>query len=249
MFLDKEEQARVDVWKYAFGYIDNRVVKSAIELEIPDILANHGCPISLSDLSSALACPPESLRRIMRFLIHQGIFKKAETPNDGVYYAATPLSHLMTRSNLGPFMLLQATPPGPDGGVSPEGLKAGKFPDFPAVDDEYTKLLREALACQAKVATTALIDHYPEGLKGIGSLVEVGDHCRGGSAVSLLVKAFPWVRGLSFDLPETVGKGPTRLDDLPKADAVLLMVRKIIQDWSNNLKILVIEIIHLILIF
>ncbi|KAL7081305.1 hypothetical protein ACP275_14G031300 [Erythranthe tilingii] len=83
-FDDKEARARAQVWNYAFGYINPRVVKTAVELEIPDIVEKHGGPISLPELSSAVGVPTESLHRIMRFLIFNGIFKKAPPPHGEV---------------------------------------------------------------------------------------------------------------------------------------------------------------------
>ena len=55
------------------------VVKCAIDLGIADAIERHGRPITLSDLSSTLGCAPSPLYRILRFLMHRGIFKEKLT--------------------------------------------------------------------------------------------------------------------------------------------------------------------------
>ncbi|KAI3459580.1 hypothetical protein Pfo_016243 [Paulownia fortunei] len=255
MVLDEEAKARAEVWKYAFGFINTCVVKCAIEVEIPDILEKHGAPISLHQLSSAVGVPPETLFRIMRFLVYNGIFKKTEPPqskaSDGdesssVYYAQTPLSRLFTRDNLGPFTLLQGTPQGPSGGITAEALRIGKRPDLKSDKHTWTdpiygkRVFTDAMACHARLTASAIINNYPEAFEGIGSLVDVGG--RQGMALSMLVKAFPWVRGISFDLPEIVAKAPpldgiefvggSMFESIPEANAVMLMW--VLHDWGDK---------------
>ncbi|KAK4424715.1 3'-hydroxy-N-methyl-(S)-coclaurine 4'-O-methyltransferase 2 [Sesamum alatum] len=243
--MDEEAQARVDVWKYAYGFDTMRVVKCMIELRLPDVLENHGRPMTLSELSSAVGCPETSLHRILRFLTHIGIFKKLASSTEdpaSVLYAQTPLSRLLTRENMGPFMLVQAGPPGQQFGLSADDLRAGKGSGREAapseniiwtqeIDDAYDKMFQEFLASHARASTKAIIDYCPEAFEGIGRLVDVGGH--EGTAVGMLVKAFPSLKGINFDRPEVVSAAPTvdgvehvggdMFQSVPKADAVMLM--------------------------
>ncbi|KAI3470292.1 hypothetical protein Pfo_026955 [Paulownia fortunei] len=252
--MDEEAQARVNVWKYAFGFDVMRVVKCAIELGLPDALESHGRPMALSELSTAVGCPEISLHRIMRFLTYHGIFKKQIKGQDpgSVFYAQTSLSRLLGRDKMGPFVLVQAGPPGPQFGISAKDLRAGKGSGVEAaptedriwsleIDKAYDKLFQDFLACHAKVATSAVINYCPETFQGIGSLVDVGGH--EGTAIGMLVKAFPWIRGINFDLPDVVSGAPVldgvehaggnMFESIPKADAVMLMW--ILHDWSDEL--------------
>ncbi|KAL0349277.1 UNVERIFIED_CONTAM: 3'-hydroxy-N-methyl-(S)-coclaurine 4'-O-methyltransferase 1 [Sesamum angustifolium] len=219
--MDEEAQSRVDVWKYAYGFDTMRVVACVIELGLPDVLENHGSTMTLSQLSSAVGCPETSLYRILRFLTHNGIFKKLGSSTQdhvsSVSYAQTPLSRLLTRDNMGPFVLLQAGPPGQQFGLSAKDLKAGKGSGLEAapseniiwkweVDEAYDKLFQEFLACHARESTRAIIDYCPEPFQGIGCLVDVGGH--EGTAVGMLVKAFPWIKAINFDRPEVVSEAP-----------------------------------------
>ncbi|GFP83139.1 (rs)-norcoclaurine 6-o-methyltransferase [Phtheirospermum japonicum] len=199
-----------------------RAVKCAIELKLPEALESHGDqPVSLSELSSSIGCPEISLRRIMRFLTHQGIFKKLHittTRPGSVFYAQTPLSRLLARAR--------------DDESAMWGME---------IDENYSKLFQEFLACHAKVATSAVIESWPEIFQGIGTLVDVGGH--EGTALLNLVKAFPWIRGINLDRPEVVSEAPAldgvehvggdMFESIPKADAVMLMW--ILHDWSDEL--------------
>ncbi|KAK4406301.1 Acetylserotonin O-methyltransferase [Sesamum angolense] len=228
--MDEEAQARADVWKYAYGFCTMRVVKCVIELGLPDVLESHGSPMTLSQLSSAVGCPETSLYRILRFLTHNGIFKKLGSSTQdhvsSVSYAQTPLSRLLTRDNMGPFVLLQAGPPGQQFGLSAKDLKAGKGSGLeaacseniiwkPEVDEAYDKLFQEFLACHARDSTRAIIDYCPEAFQGIG---------------------------INFDRPDVVSEAPLidgiehvggdMFESVPKADAVMLMW--ILHDWSDS---------------
>lgn len=76
---EEEEHADINTWKYILGFSEMAVVKCAIDLGIADAIESHGRPITLSDLSSTLGCAPSPLYRIMRFLMHRGIFKEKLT--------------------------------------------------------------------------------------------------------------------------------------------------------------------------
>lgn len=244
MVMIEDEKARSDVWKFAYGLIKTRVIKCALELDIPDVLEKHGGPISLADLSSAVDCSTDSIYRIMRLLVHDGIFKRS-TDGGSIHYSQTPLSRLLTKDNLGPVVLLRGTPPGTSGGITAEALRTGKRPDLKEnidgedtwTDPEYgnhMKLFTDAMASHARAAVAAMIDFYAAGFEGITTLVDVGG--RHGMALSMIVKAFPWVRGITFDLPEIVAQAPpidgvqfvggSMFDSVPKADAIMLMVCK-----------------------
>ncbi|KAL8479457.1 hypothetical protein ACS0TY_026375 [Phlomoides rotata] len=248
--MEKEAQARVDVWKYALGFTEMRVIKCVVELGLPDVLESHGSPMTLSELSSAVGCPEGGLHRILRCLTHKGIFRKETNPvQSPVQYAQTPLSRLLTRDNMGPFVLVQAGRS--QFGLSAKDLRAGKGSGTaPAsTEDEMwsqdnvwcSKTSQQFLASHAKAATRAVIDNWPESFRGVSSLVDVGG--RGGTAVGMLVKAFPWIRGMNFDLPHVVSEAPlldgvehvggNMFEKIPQADAVMLMW--ILHDWSDEL--------------
>ncbi|XP_059647423.1 acetylserotonin O-methyltransferase-like [Cornus florida] len=259
---EEESQAQVDIWKYVFGFVDMAVVKCAIELGIADVLENHGGPMTLSELSSTLHCSPSALHRIMRFLVHRSIFKEGFNSKAGtIGYVQTPLSRLLMRhgkNSMAALVLLESSPAmlAPWHGLSScvlangsSAFEAANGEDlwgYAAANPAHSKLFDDAMACDARVAVPAIIDGCPELLDGLDSLVDVGGG--DGTALSILVKAFPWVHGINFDLPHVVSAAPNcvgvkhiggdMFESVPKADAAFLMW--VLHDWEDE------ECIHIL---
>ncbi|OMO91939.1 O-methyltransferase, family 2 [Corchorus olitorius] len=250
--------AEVDIWNYAFGFVKMAVVKCAIELGIAEAIENHGSPISLSHLSTALGCEPSRLHRIMRFLVHYQIFKEEPIfgeENSILSYAQTPLSRLLMKNgekSMAALILLESSPVmlAPWHSLSARVLASGISPfeathgkdvwRYAETNPGHSKLIDEAMACDARWAVPAVIEGCPEVFDGVESLVDVGGG--NGTALSILVKAFPSIRAINFDLPHVVDVAPKiegveyvggdMFESVPKADAAFLM--KVLHDWDDE---------------
>uniref|UniRef100_A0A5B7ANX0 Putative RS-norcoclaurine 6-O-methyltransferase n=1 Tax=Davidia involucrata TaxID=16924 RepID=A0A5B7ANX0_DAVIN len=251
---EEEAQAQVDIWKYVFGFVDMAVVKCAIELGIADVLESHEGPLTLSELSSSLGCSPSALYRIMRFLVHRQIFKENPTSQGSMGYVQTPLSRLLTRHNnsMAALVLLESSPVmlAPWHGLSARVLANGTSAfeaahgedvwSYAAADPGHSKLINDAMACDARVAVPAILNGCPEVLDGLGSLVDVGGG--DGTTLRMLVKACPWIKGTNFDLPHVVSVAPDcvgiqhvggdMFHTVPNADAAFLMW--VLHDWADD---------------
>lgn len=112
--------------------------------------------------------------------------------------------------------------------------------EYAETNPEHSKLINDAMACHARVAIRAIIDNCPEIFKGIETLVDVGGG--DGTTISLLVKTFPWIRGINFDLPHVVSVAlpchgvrhveGNMFDSIPKADAAFLMVSRANREFT-----------------
>lgn len=241
---EEAAQAQVDIWKYIFGFTEMAIVKCAIELGIADVLESHeGQAMALDELSSVLGCSPSSLYRVMRFLTHRGIFKQLSDTT----YAQTPLSRLLTRTgekSMAALVLLESSPVmlAPWHGLRERVLANGP-PAFEAAHGQdiwsyaeknsaHSKLINDAMSCDARFAVSAITDGCPQVFEGIRSLVDVGGG--DGTALRTLLKACPWIRGINFDLPHVASVAPhcdgvehvggDMFDSVPKADAAFIMV-------------------------
>ncbi|KAK9286176.1 hypothetical protein L1049_014559 [Liquidambar formosana] len=251
----EEAQAEIDIWKYIFGFVEMAVVKCAIELGIADAIESHGNPMTLSELSSALGCEPSPLYRIMRFLVHRRIFKEEPTCQGSVCYVQTPISRRLMRrgeKSMAAFVSFASSPAVLASwhrlsarvlanGTSPfEAAHGEDIWSYAAENPSDNKLLNEAMACDARVTVAALINGCPEVLQGVSTLVDVGGGT--GTALRMLVKACPWIRGINFDLPHVVSValesdgvdnvGGNMFDCVPKADAVFL--KWVLHDWGDD---------------
>ncbi|KAK4405381.1 Acetylserotonin O-methyltransferase [Sesamum angolense] len=253
--VDEAAQAQVDIWNYVFGFTPMAVVKCAIELQIAEVLESHGGAITLSELSAALGCSSLPLNRIMRYLMHRGIFKQElTTPESEICYVQTPLSRLLIRNgenSMADFILLESSPVmlAPwhrlrsaltSGASSFEAAHGEDVWEYAAANPSHSKLIDDAMACHARLAMSAIINQYPEAFKGISSLVDVGGG--NGTALRVLVKACPWIRGMNFDLAHVVSVAPKydgiehvsgdMFEIVPNADAAFLM--SVLHDWGDD---------------
>ncbi|KAJ9550386.1 hypothetical protein OSB04_014431 [Centaurea solstitialis] len=252
----EEETAQEEIWKYIFGFTPTAVVKCAIELGIPDILENHETPMTLAELTSKLGCNESSLYRIMRFLIHYKIFQEKPISETSVGYTLTPLSRLLTRrgeNSMADMVLLQSSPfmlaPWHKLSAWVLGNKVLPFEaahdgkdiwGFTAANPDQSKLFDDGMACDARVAVATVVEGCPEVFKGLKTMVDVGGG--DGTALRTIVKAFPWIKGINYDLPHVVSMAPAcpgvehvggnMFDYVPKADAAYLM--KVPHDWRDE---------------
>ncbi|TQE04547.1 hypothetical protein C1H46_009854 [Malus baccata] len=69
--------AQAHVWNHMFQFINSMSLKCAVQLGIPDVIHNHGQPISLSELVARLNVHPSKahfISRLMRILVHSDFF-------------------------------------------------------------------------------------------------------------------------------------------------------------------------------
>ncbi|XP_022969149.1 xanthohumol 4'-O-methyltransferase-like [Cucurbita maxima] len=251
---EEEEEAKIQIYKYIFGFAEAAVIKCAIELQIADAIESHGSPMTLSQLSSALNCSPSLLFRILRFLVHRGIFKQQTTTESPIAYSHTPLSRMLT--TMAPLLLLENSPTmvAPWHNLSAkvkadaaghsnlfEAAHGKDIWSYAAANPAFNTLFNEGLGCNARVVTLpAILGSCRDMFNGVGSLVDVGGG--NGTTLSLLVKACPWMKGINFDLPNVVNTsqeyegvqhvGGSMFDYVPKADAAFFMW--ILHAWDDE---------------
>ncbi|KAL5561267.1 hypothetical protein UlMin_031014 [Ulmus minor] len=250
----KEEEPKGDMWKLAFGFVEMAVVKCAIELGIAEAIESHGNPMTLSELSSALGCPPSLLNRVMRFLASNHIFKEIDTQGSKSYFQ-TPISRMLIRSNensIAPIIFLESNPVIQASWQNlslrvldkvPSAFEAATGKEtwsYAAENPAYNKVLNEGMACVAKLEMPAIIDGCLGVFNGIDTVVDVG----GGNGTTLrnLVKAYPWIKGINFDQPHVVSSatkcdgiehvGGDMFESVPKADAIIL--KSVLHDWGDE---------------
>ncbi|KAK3043351.1 hypothetical protein RJ639_002653 [Escallonia herrerae] len=258
-------QARI--WNHIFNFINSMCLKCAVQLGIPDIIHNHGKPMSLPDLVQALPinkAKAPCIYRLMRILIHYGFFTKQKTlenkeEEDG--YALTPASRLLLKDDpfsVTPFLLAMLDPilTDPfhfmsewfqnDCETSFEMAHGRKLWDYVAHEPRLNTFFNDAMASDARLVTTVMIKECAGVFEGLNSLVDVGGGT--GTVAKAIADAFPPMKCSVLELPHVVAdlEGSDNLEfvagdmfeAIPCADAVLL--KWIMHDWNDEecLKIL-----------
>nr|AKW47169.1 O-methyltransferase [Pueraria montana var. lobata] len=245
-----------------FAHLKPLCLKWAVELGIPDKIHNHGKPITLPELVSALEIPPSKagfMQRLMRFLAHNGIFDIHES-HGNLTYSLTPASKLLVSGTghcLSPMVWLNTDPllmskyhhlgewiRGEDPTLYETALGTsvwGLIEQKPS----YLSLFSEGMASDSQMVDLAL-KNCTSVFEGLDSIVDVGGGT--GTTARIICEAFPKLKCVVLDLPHVVANltgsnnlsflGGDMFKSIPQADAVLL--KWILHDWNdeNCIKIL-----------
>ena len=237
-------------------------LKCAIQLGIPDIIYNHGQPITLPELVSKLHIHPKKsncVHRLMRLLVHSGFFTKTKVhenqeDDEEEVYTLTPSSRLIIKdkvTSLSPFVQAMLDPVL----VSPwqflgdwfQGSEPTPFEkahgmglwDYCNQSPEYNNIFNEAMASDSRLMSLVVKD-YKSIFDGLGSLVDVGGGT--GTVAKIISEEFPHMICTVFDLPHVVANltdsqnvkyvGGDMFQSIPSADAVMFKVCDIILLFS-----------------
>ncbi|KAI9082926.1 hypothetical protein K1719_035069 [Acacia pycnantha] len=191
--------AQTHIWNHILSFINSMSLKSAIDLNIPDIIHKHGKPMPPSLLISSLQIHPSkipNIYRLMRILTHSGFFSLQKLPDvTEEAYVLTDASILLLKDNplsVTPFLLAMLDPilikPWHEvanwfqnDDPTPFNMAHGKtFWEYAGVEPKLNHFFNEAMASDARLVTSVVIDklfdlpHVVDGLQGSGNLKFVG---------------------------------------------------------------------------
>uniref|UniRef100_A0A0D3DM21 O-methyltransferase domain-containing protein n=1 Tax=Brassica oleracea var. oleracea TaxID=109376 RepID=A0A0D3DM21_BRAOL len=125
------------------------------------------------------------------------------------------------------------------------GILVKEFPgkelwSFAKDNPRHSELINEAMACEAR-RVVPLVAGACHGLfDGVAMVVDVGGGT--GDTMAILVKEFPWIKGINFDLPHVVevvqamdnvdNVGGDMFDSIPSCDAVF--IKWVLHDWGDK---------------
>ncbi|XP_007025514.2 PREDICTED: trans-resveratrol di-O-methyltransferase [Theobroma cacao] len=242
-------RAQAHLYKHIFNYIGSMSLKCAVQLGIPDIIHNHGGPITLSELVAALHIDPAKdscIYRIMRLLVHSGFFAttKVDRDQEEEAYVLTPFSKILLKDKincLSPFVVSMLGPPM----MTPwqflgdwiqgtkqrpfESANGKAFWDYMDQDPEFKNLFHDAMESDSQMMNLVVKDCKPV-FEGLSSLIDVGGGT--GTVARVISEAYPQLKCTVFDLPHVVADLPASgnlnfiggdlLQYIPPADAILL---------------------------
>ncbi|CDP19712.1 unnamed protein product [Coffea canephora] len=216
-------EAQAHVWNAMFHFKKSACVKCAVELGIPDLISNHGKPITLSDLISVLPIHPSKsahIFRLMRFLANSGFF--VENPQG---YALTSAGRLLLKDepfNVRAHIFLSC---------DPALLKPWNF-----LTDSIWKMFNENMASDNHLFVEVLMTKCKSVFEGLTTLADVGGGT--GKVARAIAQNFPNIKCTVYDLPHVVANqgGAENLEfvagdmfqSVPRANAILLKVTKAI---------------------
>lgn len=187
--------------------------------------------------------------------MNRGIFKETITDQGTMGYVQTPLSRILIKDGknslatlllfesssvmLAPWHFLSARVL--DNGTSAFVRAHGKNVwEYATENPGHSKFIDEAMACDTRSTVPAILDGCPEVFNGLSSMVDVGGG--NGTALSILIKACPWIRGINFDVPHVLSVAPKyegiehvggdMFVNVPKANATFM--KWVLHDWDDE---------------
>ncbi|KAK8992060.1 hypothetical protein V6N11_044952 [Hibiscus sabdariffa] len=194
--LNELLKAQAHVWNHIFSFINSMSLKCAVDLGIPDIIQNHGKPMTVSELVAALPTlnptKARNIYRLMRILLHSGFFEQQKlSQEDG--YVLTDASRLLFKDNpFGITPLLKVM-------LDPILTKPWEFLGPWLQNNDSTPF---GMASDARLIINVLIDKCKGSFEGLDSLVDVGGGT--GTVGKAIAHAFPHLNCTVLDLPHVV---------------------------------------------
>lgn len=218
--------AQTHIWNHIFSFINSMSLKSAIQLNIPDIIHKHGKPMTLDELANALSINHSKithLRRLMRILVHSGFFLKSGSGSgsesgsgEGGYVLAPPALLLLKDEPLTvtPFLLAMLDPIlvkpwhhvsewfTSDEPTAFEVAHGRTFWDYAGHEPRLNHFFNDAMASDAKLVMSVVMKYSKDVFEGLNSIVDVGGGT--GTVAKTIAKTFPNLQCTVFDLPHVV---------------------------------------------
>ncbi|KAJ7964118.1 O-methyltransferase [Quillaja saponaria] len=256
-------QAQAHVWYQVFNFINSMSLKCAINLGIPDIINNHGKPMTLPQLIAALPIHDNSksncVYRLMRILIHSGFFSQQkisenDTEEEGFVMtnssklllkdhplSVTPLLHFALDPILSkPWHCMSDWFKSDD--LTPFDTAYGmNFWDYAGHVPKLNRFFNDAMASDAGLTANVVIEKCKGVFKGLESLVDVGGGT--GTMAKAIAKEFPHLYCTVFDLPHVVADLESGIDNLKYVGgdmfqaippADAILLKSILHDWSDE---------------
>ncbi|XP_076937526.1 caffeic acid 3-O-methyltransferase-like [Bidens hawaiensis] len=261
--MSEKEEGLVRVNKIVGGMVLPMVVKTAIELDLFEIMAKTpGGQFSCFDLASNLPRQthetPALIERILRFLACHSVLTstvvKDEYGNSKNLYGMTTVSNDFVQMQDGTshasLLLLIYDKVFVDcwyhlkdaiieGGVPFDRIYGMHAFEYPAKDIRFNKVFNKCMYDNTRIVMKMILEKY-KGFEGVKELVDVGGGL--GANLELIVSKYPNIKGINFDLPHVIKDAPSYQGvehvggDMFQSvlKGDVIFMKWILHDWSDN---------------
>ncbi|KAH7543712.1 hypothetical protein JRO89_XS15G0004000 [Xanthoceras sorbifolium] len=224
-----DEEANLFAMQLTSASVLPMVLKSAIELDLLEIIAKAGPAAHLSPTEVASQLPttnpdaPIMLDRILRLLASYSILTcSLRTLPDG---------KVERIYGLAPVLL--------EGGIPFNKAYGMTAFDYHGTDPRFNKVFNNGMSSHSTITMKKILETY-KGFETLKSIVDVGGGT--GATANMIVSTYPSIKGINFDLPHVIEDAPSypgvehvggdMFVSVPKADAIFM--KWICHDWSDE---------------
>ncbi|XP_071725235.1 caffeic acid 3-O-methyltransferase 1 [Rutidosis leptorrhynchoides] len=259
-----DEEANLFAMQLASASVLPMVLKSAIELDLLEIMAKAGpgAFLSPSDIASHLPTTnpdaPIMLDRMLRLLASYSVLTCSlkDLPDGKVerLYGLAPVCKFLTKNEDGVsisalnlmnqdkvlmeswYYLKDAVL---EGGIPFNKAHGMTSFDYHGKDLRFNKVFNKGMSDHSTITMKKILESY-KGFEGLTSVVDVGGGT--GAVLSMIISKYPSTKGINFDLPHVIEDAPS----LPGVDHVggdmfvsvpkgdAVFMKWICHDWSDE---------------
>ncbi|KAA8540099.1 hypothetical protein F0562_026791 [Nyssa sinensis] len=223
---EAEEEACLFAIQLASASVLPMVMKSAIELDLLEIMAKAGpgAYISPSELAAQLPTKnpdaPVMLDRILRLLASYSVLNCTlrNLPDGGVerLYGLAPVCKFLTRNadgvSMAPLLLMNQDKVLMEswyylkdavlnGGIPFNKAYGMTAFEYHGTDPRFNKVFNQGMSNHSTITMKKILETY-KGFDGLGSVVDVGGGT--GATLNMIVSKHPTIKGINFDLPHVI---------------------------------------------
>nr|AKO60156.1 S-adenosyl-L-methionine:O-methyltransferase [Papaver somniferum] len=229
---DEEAQACMYAMQLASATVPVMVLKTAVELDLLEIIKKAGPGAQISSLEISSQIPnnknPEAhvmLDRMLRLLASYKILtcslKDLEGGKVERVYGLAPVCKFLTKNEVGCSMaslllmnqdkvlmeswyhLKDAVL---DGGIPFNKAYGMSAFEYHGTDLRFSKVFNKGMSDHTTIVMNKILETY-NGFEGLKSIVDVGGGV--GATINMIVSKYPTIKGINFDLPYVVQEAPT----------------------------------------
>lgn len=225
-----DEEANLFAMQLTSASVLPMVLKSAIELDLLEIIAKAGPGAHLSPTEVASQLPttnpdaPVMLDRILRLLASYSVLIcSLRTLPDGKVerlYGLAPVCKFLTKNEDGVsisdlslmnqdkvlmeswYHLKDAVL---EGGIPFNKAYGMTAFDYHGTDPRFNKIFNNGMSSHSTITMKKILEIY-KGFEGLKSIVDVGGGT--GATVNMIVSLYPSIKGINFDLPHVIEDAP-----------------------------------------
>nr|ABG27066.1 caffeic acid O-methyltransferase [Boehmeria nivea] len=225
-----DEEANLFAMQLASASVLPMVLKTAIELDLLEIIAKAGPGAWLSPAEIAAQLPttnpaaPVMLDRILRLLACYSVVAcQLRTLPGGAaerLYGLAPVCKFLTKNNDGvsisPLCLMNQDKvlmeswyylkdAVLEGGIPFNKAYGMTAFEYHGTDPRFNKVFNRGMSDHSTITMKKLLETY-KGFEGLNSVVDVGGGT--GAVLSMIVSNYPSIKGINFDLPHVIEDAP-----------------------------------------
>ncbi|CAK9139040.1 unnamed protein product [Ilex paraguariensis] len=228
---EEEEEACMFAMQLASASVLPMVLKSALELDLLETIANAGSGAYLSPSELAAQLPTENpdapvmLDRILRLLASYSVLKCTlkNLPGGGVerLYGLAPVCKFLTKNSDGvsiaPLVLMNQDKVLMEswyylkdavlnGGIPFNKAYGMTAFEYHGTDMRFNKVFNQGMSDHSTITMKKILETY-KGFEGLSSVVDVGGGT--GATLNMIVSKYPTIKGINFDLPHVISDAPS----------------------------------------